>query len=75
MIKLDEGWFVEDGRFFHACGPEVRGRLCNGDARCDCGACVPRCVRLFRAWWIESGPRPRERTIAEVGQASLRSQA
>ena len=51
MIKLGEAWVVEDGRFFHACGPEVRCPLCNGHARCDCGAHVPRRVQLFRAWF------------------------
>ena len=51
MIKLGEGWVVENGRFFHACGPEVVGPLCSGHARCDCGAHVPRRVRLFRAWF------------------------
>ena len=51
MITLGEGWVVENGQLIHACGPEVRGSLCSGRARCDCGARVPRRVRLFSAWW------------------------
>jgi hypothetical protein len=60
MIALGEGWVVENGQFIHACGPEVRGPLCNGGACCDCGARVPRRVRLFRAWLVRTF-RPIER--------------
>jgi hypothetical protein len=42
MIKLrSRVGFFEDGPFIHVCGPEVRGPLCGGRARCDCGPVFP----------------------------------
>jgi len=50
MIWFGEGWLVENGRFFHACGPDLRIPLRDDRALCDCGVQVPRRVTLFRAW-------------------------
>jgi hypothetical protein len=48
MIRFGEGWTLEHGTLVHACRPGRRFLLIG--SHCECGAHVPRRVRLFWAW-------------------------
>jgi len=54
VIRLGEGWLVERGRVFQACGPDVYVPLAAGGMWCDCGSPVPERVRLLRAWLLHA---------------------
>ena len=58
MIQFGEGWVVRDGQFFHVCRSGKRVLLRGRGVLCDCGALVPRRVRLFRAWLSRVSPPP-----------------
>ena len=62
MIWFGEGWTVEDGRIVHACSPDVRVFVDQRPA-CDCGATLPRSLRLFQDWLSEENQRSNAQTI------------
>ena len=54
MIELGDGWTAESGRILHACSPDLRAQVLDGNGHCECGRPVPRRVERFRRWLVRN---------------------